>query len=302
MSSSKLVKIIFFGNEQLAQGLEKPATPIFDALVASGCEIAALVLPRRAEPRSRRAKKLAVIDAAERLSVPIIYADEERDLDKTLRQFGAEIGVLASFGMIVKKSTIDLFPRGIVNIHPSLLPKYRGSSPIETAIAEGARETGVSLMALGERMDAGAVYTQEKIALTGDESKQELYEKLAACGAQMLVKNLDEIIAGQLTPTPQDESAATYSRLLTKADGTLDQTTMTASECERKIRAFAGFPRTRLVFMGREVIVTKAHVETISQHPYGVLCVDCKWLVVDELVAPTSGKTMPIADYLRGLR
>lgn len=301
----KKTRIVFFGNEQLAQGLEKPITPIFDALIANDYDIAALVLPRDPTSKSRPNDKMAIITVAENHSVPLIFADQESDLDETLRKLNAEIGVLASFGKIVKQPTINVFPHGIVNIHPSLLPKYRGSTPIETAIVNGDNETGVSLMQLVAKMDAGGVFAQEKIALNGDETKQELYEKLASIGAKLLIENLPKIGSGELQPTPQNEAEATFTTQLMKNSGDLDLTTMTASECERKIRAFLNFPRTRLNFMNHETVITTANVMPNfagDEWPDIIPCADNTFLQITELINPKSGKRMKAADYLRGLR
>ncbi|MCL1876498.1 methionyl-tRNA formyltransferase [Candidatus Saccharibacteria bacterium] len=298
-------KIVFFGNEQLAQGLEKPITPIFDALIAHDYEVAALVLPRDPSSKSRSGQKMAIIEAAERNNISIVFADQESDLDGTLRKFGAEIGVLASFGKIVRQSTIDAFPRGIVNIHPSLLPKYRGSTPIETAILNGDNETGVSLMQLVAKMDAGGVFAAGKIALNGDETKQELYEKLANLGAELLIENLPKIMSGELPPAPQNDADATFTAQLSKTAGDLDPTTMTATECERKVRAFLNFPRTRLHFMGQETVVTAARiVPNFAGDDWAdiIPCAGDTFLQVTELINPKSGKKMRVADYLRGLR
>ncbi len=298
-------RIVFFGNEQLAQGLEKPATPIFDALIAAEYDIAALVLPRQLFRKNGKPEIIPVIEVAEIQNIPIIFADQEENLDKTLQKLDAEVGVLASFGKIVRQSTIDVFPRGIVNIHPSWLPKYRGSTPLEAAILNGDKETGVSLMALAAQMDAGPIYAQEKVVLSGSESKQELYEQLAGLGAKMLTESLQSIIESKITPTNQDESEATFTKQLSKSDGNLNPATMTATECERKIRAFLGFPRTRLAFQGQETIITKAKVLTDyagDEWPDVIKCADNSAIQIVELINPKSGKKMKTADYLRGLR
>ncbi|MCL2280606.1 methionyl-tRNA formyltransferase [Candidatus Saccharibacteria bacterium] len=298
-----MTKIVFFGNEQLAQGLENPITPIFDALIVNNYEIAALVLPRDPSSKSHPNRKKAIVAAAERHNIPIIFTDQETDLDERLRSLNAKIGVLASFGKIVKQSTINVFPCGIVNIHPSLLPKYRGSTPIETAILNGDDETGVSLMQLVAKMDAGGVFAAGKIALIGDETKQELYEKLAIFGAEMLINNLPQIISGELQPTPQNESGATYTEQLAKSSGDLNPTTMTATECERKIRAFIEFPKTRLDFHGQETIITAAKVLpdfTGDDWPDVVKCANNTFLQIQELINPKSGKKMKVTDYFNG--
>jgi methionyl-tRNA formyltransferase len=300
-----VTKIVFFGNEQLAGGLEIPATPIFDTLAASGYDMAVLVLPRTPKSTFRQQTELAIITAAEANNVPIIYADQEADLNKTLRQIGADVGVLASYGKIVRQSTIDAFPQGIVNIHPSILPKYRGSTPLEAAILNGDLETGVSLMALTAKMDAGPIYAQTKITLSGHESKQELYERLADLGAKLLTQNLPKIVSDEPTPTPQDEAAATYTKQTSKTDDALTPETMTATECERRVRAYLNWPKTRLSFLGQKVIVTQARVlENYAgdDWPDVVKCADDTYLQIVELVNPKSGKTMKTADYLRGLK
>jgi methionyl-tRNA formyltransferase len=298
-----MIKVVFFGNEQLAQGLEKPATPIFDMLVAN-YSVVAVVLPHQPTVRSGRDKKLLIVERAEQNGISLIHADQEADLDAILRGLGAEIGVLASYGRIIKQSTIEVFPHGVVNIHPSLLPEYRGSTPIETAILHGDNETGVSLMALVKKMDAGPIFVQAKIALTRGESKQELYEKLANLGAKLLDENLPQIIAGKLSPTPQDETIATYTEQFNKCSGTLDPIIMSATECERKIRAYLGWPRTRLDFLGAETIITKAKVlENYAgdDWPDIIQCANNTFLQIVELVNPKSGKQMKTADYLRGI-
>jgi methionyl-tRNA formyltransferase len=155
-------------------------------------------------------------------------------------------------------------------------------------------------MALVREMDAGPIYFHEKAKLHGDETKPELCKKFATRGAQLMLEKLPEIISGQLSPTAQDDAAATYTKLLTKADGLLDPTTMTAKECERKVRAYLGWPKTRLTFLGRDIIVTKARVVKYEAET-AVPCVDGQWLEILELVAP-SGKTMATADYLNGLK
>jgi len=298
-------KIVYFGNEQLAQGLEKPITPIFDTLLADNYNIAALVLPRQLFKKNGKSEIIPVMEIATTNNIPIIFADQEDDLDETLQKLGAEIGVLASYGKIVHQSTIDVLPRGIVNIHPSALPKYRGSTPLETVILNGDKETSVSLMALSAKMDAGPIYTQEEIILSSQESKQELYEKLANLGAEMLSDNLSQIISGELTPTAQDDTEATFTKQLSKTDGALDPKTMNATECERKIRAYYGWPRTRLTFCGQETIITRAKVLSNfagDEWPDVICCADESYLQIVELVNPKSGKQMKTADYLRGIR
>jgi methionyl-tRNA formyltransferase len=205
---------------------------------------------------------------------------------------------LVAYGKIIPKRIIDIFPHGIINIHPSLLPKYRGPTPIEQAILDGASKTGVSLMQLAPEMDAGPVFTQEEIALKGTESKEELAEQLLQTGAKLLAANIHAILDGSLKPTSQDDSDATYTQLIKKQDG-LVEWNKPAEQLEREVRAYLGWPKSRAEIFGHETIVTKARVA--KDHEDGGLVIQCKpgWLEIQELTAP-SGRTISGTEFLRG--
>src|SRR5262249_13615486 len=147
----------------------------------------------------------------------------------------------------------------IINIHPSLLPEYRGPTPLETAILEGADQTGVSLMKLIKEMDAGPVYAQEKVKLNGQETKQQLADKLLKTGGQLLLEHLPGILDGSLEPLVQDQTNASYTKLLKKEDGIMNLG-QPAEILERQVRAYAGWPRSRTKVFGQSVIVAKARL------------------------------------------
>ena len=209
---------------------------------------------------------------------------------------GEVIGVLSSYGRIVPQAIIDLFHPGIINIHPSLLPLYRGPSPIETAIMNGDSQTGVSIMKLTAEMDAGPVYAQELYQLDGTETAPELYETLSVLGGRMLIETLPSIIEGSLLPSPQ-ANAALYCYLLTKEDAVLNPATMTAVQAERQVRAYLAYPKTKLALSSGEknmsLVITKAHVLVgeNDEKNYLVQFKDASVLVIDELIGP-SGKRM----------
>jgi methionyl-tRNA formyltransferase len=212
---------------------------------------------------------------------------------------------LVSFGKIIPESLIESFPHGIINLHPSLLPKYRGSSPIETAIMNQDHETGLTLMALAKEMDAGPIYAQTRYKLTGDETKPELYEKFARDGADILIKLLPEILDGTIIPAEQDEEEATYCQMLKKSDGELDPKNQSAAEIDARVRAFLGFPKTRLVYRGVELIITKTAVPDFDPGdawPDIFTCAGDTRLQILEIISPKSGKNMKFADYLNGLK
>lgn len=293
-----MTKIVFFGTEgESALVLEK--------LIDNNFEISA-VITKPDSPRGRgqqidspMVKKLAI-----KSSIAVLQPKELLEMSSWISKNKPDTGILVSYGKIIPQKIIDLFPLGIINIHPSLLPKYRGPSPIETAILNGDEVTGVSLMALSAEMDAGPVYAQEKVALDGSETSPDLYEKLFTVGSNLLIDNIDKIVKGGLKPATQNSTHATYCKLLKKSDGILDPTIMTATECERRIRAFLCFPRTRLNFMGTETIITKAKILDNfagDNWPDVIKCADNTALQIAEIVSPKSGKTMKATAYLRGL-
>jgi methionyl-tRNA formyltransferase len=166
---------------------------------------------------------------------------------------------------------------------------------------DGAPKTGVSLMALVKQMDAGPIYDQSEVMLKGDETKQELTRTLLLLGGQLLIKKLPSILDGSVKAAQQDESKASFTRLLTKQDGALDLT-KPALQLEREVRAFATWPKSRLEVYGRHVIVQKARVARNSDDGALVLaCGNHTFLEIQQLIGP-SGRVMSGADFLRGYK
>jgi methionyl-tRNA formyltransferase len=295
MTPSK--KILFFGNERLVSGLPSTTAPTLRDLIDAGYEIVGVV-SHHAGGQSRNDRALEVAAIAEAEGIPVFLPHTPAEIIDELRGLGADIAVLSSYGRIVPKEVIDLFPLGIVNIHPSLLPKYRGPTPIESAILSGDTSAGVSIMQITPEMDAGPVYAQESIDLSGHEDKFELYDRLSTIGSQLLLRTLPSILDGSLLPAPQDESRATYSRLLRKEDAMIDPSAISATDAERRVRAYLGFPKTKITLYEQTVIITKAHV---SSTPGGlsVECQDGDYLVIDELIGP-SGRRMAGRDFKNG--
>ena len=293
---SSKAKLVFFGNERLATAVSTDA-PTLRALVAAGYEIKAVV-STHAEQISRQKRTLEIIDVAHAYHIPVHLPEKLSSIKNVLQKTAAEAAVLVAYGKIIPQEIIDIFPGGIINIHPSLLPKLRGSTPVETAILNGLEETGVSLMKLTAEMDAGPVYAQQTVPLSGSETKPELALKLLNEGCQLLLDHLDGILAGSLMPEPQDETAATYTRLLTKPDGHLDFSEP-AELVERKVRAFLGFPKTRAKIFNREIVITKARLAASRRD--GDLVLECQpgYLEILELTAP-SGRTMTGSEFIRG--
>lgn len=295
---SKPKKLVFFGNERLATGVSTDA-PTLRALVKAGYEIGAVV-SNRSEGISRNKRGLEIGAVAHAYHIPVIFSDELSEIEGLLRKLEADAAILVAYGQIIPQTIIDIFSKGIINIHPSLLPKYRGPTPVETVILDGIPETGVSLMSLSAGMDSGPVYMQAKLPLDGTETKPQLAKKMLHLGTGLLIDNLEAILDGTLEPLPQDSSAATYTKLISKKDGWLDFDEP-AELVERKVRAYLGFPKSRAKVLDNEIVITKARVAKSAD--YGKLVVKTKpgHLEILELVGP-SGRTMSGADFLRGYK
>ncbi len=226
-----MAKIIYFGNEQLAQGI-KPKTPIFDALVEAGHEICALILSN-----AHTRKPFEIAKRAEKLGIPIYFTKNNDEINEIIAKYQPEIGVLSAYGKIIKDETIEAFPFGIINIHPSLLPKYRGTTPIESALLNNDEETGVSVMRLAHDMDAGNILAQETVKITPETTKQSLYEELSTLGAKLIVDVLPQVLDKSIAETAQNHAEATFTAPLNKAMSILDTAHKSALRLSREVVA-----------------------------------------------------------------
>ncbi len=304
MQASK--KILFFGNERLATGV-KTNTPIIKALVSNGYDVMAVVTTSSHINPSRKLRESEIESFASYSGIPLLQFERLNSAIDQLKKFGAIVGVLASFGKMVPDEVIKLFPFGIINIHPSLLPLHRGPTPIESTILAGEKKTGVSLMKLVSEMDAGPLYDQVEIQLQGDESKQQLADRLGELGAKRLVSVLPQIFSGKHKPLAQT-GPVSYDKRLESTSGALDLN-LPAINLERAIRAYYGWPRSRTVIKGQPVIITKAHVLAADDinDPGELKVLNGSLelttvkdnLVIDRLI-PAGSKEMSSQDYLRG--
>lgn len=285
--------IVFFGTEDFS-------LIALNKLIEAGFPIAAVVTkPDSKKGRGQKLVEPPVKVLAHSHNIPVLQPHKLSEITDHIIELQPVTGVLVSYGKIIPQSIIDLFTPGIINLHPSLLPRYRGPSPIESAIANGDQETGITIMQLSARMDAGPMYAFSPLELTGRETRPQLYETLGELGSQVLIATLPGIISGKLTPTPQDEDGATYCQLLSKEDAWIDPTSLTAAEVERRVRAHLGFPKSKLRVLGHDIIILHAHVSSKQKTPLDIECSDGAFVSIDELIAP-SGKTMSADAFLRG--
>ena len=286
-------RIIFFGTEAFSADALR-------ALIASNFNVVAVVTkPDQPKGRGHKLTEPLVKTIAREHDIPVWQPTKLADVAEQITSLQPVAGVLVSYGKIIPQSIIDLFTPGIINVHPSLLPRYRGPSPIEAAIIHHDNQTGVTIMQLSAAMDAGPIYAQRIIPLDHTETKPALYATLSHIGNQLLIDTLPDILSGALTPTPQNDADVTYCSLLSKQDGLLDPADLTAVQAEARVRAFLGFPRTRLPLGDQTLIITRAHVSKTAETPLSVQFSDGNYLAPDELIAP-SGKTMTAEAFLRG--
>ena len=232
------MRVVFMGTPQYA-------VPVLEELqVASSAEVVAVYTPPdRPRGRGREIETTPVKAAALEMGLPVCQPVSFRSEDARggLASFRPDVIVVAAYGKLLPKAVLDLPPHGCLNIHPSLLPLYRGPSPVVTAILDGVSETGVTLMLLDEGMDTGPIVAQEMYPLDGTETALSLTEELFRLGGKLLVENLQPWADGQLPAMAQEGSLATVTSKLERSDGAADWT-QSAKHLERRQRAFTPWP------------------------------------------------------------
>ena len=253
------IRTIFWGTPEFA-------IPAFEALVNSGYSVVAAVT-NPDEPKGRKQILIPppVKVFVEKRGIPFLQPRSLSGFAPKLRELNADIFVVAAYGKIIPKEILDMPKYGSINIHPSLLPRWRGPSPIQHSILAGDKETGVTLIAMDEKMDHGPIVATRRIELGERKAGyKELHDELAALGAELLIEILPGWIRGEITLMPQDDAQATYSKIIGKDDGKIDWQ-KSVLEIERMIRAFSPWPssftfwqrnqnRLRLEIEGAEAI------------------------------------------------
>lgn len=197
-----------------------------------------------------------------------IFSKSLATVKSKVSQANFDIAVVAYYGAIIPQEIIDLFPRGMVNIHPSLLPKYRGPSPAASAILNGDKITGVTIFLLDAKMDHGPILAQRSVPIRPKDNRHTLLIRLFSTGAKLLVKILPDYLSGKLKPVPQDHTQATYTRLLTKEDGRIDWNKPNELIL-RQIRALQPWPGSWTQINHKRILIHKAHLD-----PQGNLIID----------------------------
>ena len=300
-----MTRIIFFGTPE-------PAAKALRALVKNGHEVVAVFTqPDRVSGRSRKPRPTPVNEAAVELGLPVHTPRGLRDDDvlSDLASTTADISVVLAYGRILPPAILALPARGVLNVHPSLLPLYRGPSPVVTAIREGASETGVSVMLLDEGMDTGPVIAQSaSVPITESDTAESLTDQLFRMGVDLLVETIPAWERGDIEAVPQDDALATVTILVEKSDGELDFGEP-ALHITRATRAYHPWPGTFTHWDGKLLKILEASVSGTGENLRpGVVSIDDGRLIIgtgegslDVRRLQLEGRAaVSAADFLRG--
>lgn len=297
-------RIVFMGTPDFA-------VPSLQALHQHHTVVGVVTQPDKAAGRGQKLVFSPVKQFALEAGLPLIQPHKlrEPEAQAQLAAWQPDLIVVAAFGQILKPTVLNLPPRGCINVHASLLPRWRGAAPIAASILAGEAETGCTLMQMDVGLDTGPMLSRRAEPIKTDDTTATLTARLARLGADLLIETLPLVLSGALTPQPQDDALATYAPQLKKEDGHLNFA-QTAAELERRVRAFTPWPGTFALWNGQPLKILKVSIAadvrgergTVVQTPRGV-AVACAegglWL---EVIQPAGKKTMPAVDFARGAR
>ncbi len=249
------MKVVYMGTPDFAVGA-------LEALIEAGHQVTAVVTqPDKPKGRGKEVQMSPVKACALKYNIPLLQPVKIKEAEavETLRTYQADIFVVAAFGQILSEEILAMPKYGCVNIHASLLPKYRGAGPIQWAIINGEKITGVTIMRMDKGLDTGDMLFQKEVAIAPDETADTLHDKLAEAGAHLIVEALAKIEAGDVTPVKQKDEESCYAKMLTKAMGRIDWQ-MDAKKLDCLIRGLISWPGASTVFRGKSLKIWKEEV------------------------------------------
>lgn len=298
------VKVVFMGSPDFA-------LPVLKSLAENYPVVGVITQPDKPAGRGKTLTSPPVKNLADQLNIPVIQPRrmKEAEAKEQLHLWDPDLIVVAAFGQILRQDVLDLPRYGCVNVHASLLPRWRGAAPIQACILAGDATSGVSIMKMDAGIDTGAVISQKQICLAAKETSGSLSEKLANLGANLLIETLPKYLRGEISPVEQNPEDATYARMLNKEDGEL-RFDLPADHLERMVRAFQPWPGAYLFIQGEMLKVHQAVIESgDGLRPgergsvRGLPAVGASGgVLVLEVVQPAGKKAMNGDVYLRGAR
>jgi methionyl-tRNA formyltransferase len=296
-----MAKVVFMGTPEFA------VAPL-RRLIESHEVIGVVTQPDRPAGRNRQLQMSPVKQVALEAGIPVQQPERLRRPEAIdgLKVWSPDVFVVAAFGQILPQAVLDLPPHGSINIHASLLPRWRGAAPINAVTRAGDAESGITIMKMDAGLDTGPILTQRAITLALDETAETLHDKLSVIGADLLIETLPDYLNGSIVPRPQDESQATFAPRIDKSEGHIDWT-RSAAEIERMVRAFTPWPGTYTTWNGKQLKILAAMVAHGSAEPGKVTKPDDHIVIGtgDGLLYPLrvqlEGKgPVTIAEFLRG--
>ncbi len=259
------MRLVFMGSPAFA-------VPSLQALARAYQVVGVVTQPDRPAGRGRALTPPAVKEAALGLGLPVFQPARLRtpDATKVVADWAPDLIVVAAFGQILREPLLDLPRFGCLNVHASLLPRWRGASPVQAALRAGDSTTGITIMKMDAGMDTGAILAQASLPVEESDTGGTLTARLAPLGASLLLETLTGYLAGSITPAPQIEAHVTLAPLLAKQDGRLDFA-LGAEELERQIRAYDPWPGTFLEWQGRRIGILRGRAVSAPEIPVGGL-------------------------------
>jgi methionyl-tRNA formyltransferase len=261
------MKVVFMGTPDFAVGA-------LEAIIKAGHEVKAVVTqPDKPKGRSGQMQFPPVKECAVKYNIPVFQPVKikTREAVEELKKFEADIFVVAAFGQILSKEILDMPRLGCVNIHASLLPKYRGAAPINWCIIDGEEKTGVTIMQMNEGLDTGDILTVKEVAIDEKETAETLFDKLSKAGAELIVETLPKLERGEVTPVRQDDAKSSYAKIMHKSLGKVDWT-KSAVSIERLVRGLNSWPSAYTSLNGKTVKLWSCDVaSTDSKGEAGVI-------------------------------
>lgn len=296
-------RIVFMGSPEFA-------LPSLKQLTQHYAVVGVVTQPDRASGRGRELKAPPVKTLAQELNIPVIQPQKLREPEamQQLQAWNPDLIVVAAFGQILRKEVLDLPKYGCINVHASLLPRWRGAAPVNAAILAGDEEIGVTIMKMDVGLDTGPMLSKKSIRLTSDLTTGSALQAMSTLGADLLIETLPGYIDGSINPQPQPEEGMTYAPMLKKEDGLLDFS-RPADELERRVRAMNPWPGAWFEWNGALLKVHKAHVgqgkaevgKRLVEQNQPAVGTGSGILILDE-VQPPGKKSMSGKSFLAGVR